>query len=151
LDHPLISRRSLWQAACSAGILALPGRVRALGRTPTSGKLKLALPWPVTSLDPHDPFDATAALFAHAVFDQLYALDAAGEPFPTLAADLPAIEGGKTVVRLREGLLTAKGKKLEARDVVFSLQRARRGGSAAWWGDLPTPTPHAKDPLAVLF
>jgi peptide/nickel transport system substrate-binding protein len=116
-----------------------------------SGKLKLALPWPVTSLDPHDPFDPTAALFAHAVFDQLYALDAAGEPFPTLATDLPTAEGGKTLVRLREGLLTAKGRKLEARDVIFSLQRARRGGANAWWGDLPAPTPHAKDPLAVLF
>ena len=48
------------------------------------------------------------------------------------------------MVRLREGLLTAKGRKLEARDVLFSLQRARRGGALAWWGDLPVPSLHPK-------
>jgi peptide/nickel transport system substrate-binding protein len=116
-----------------------------------SGKLKLALPWPVTSLDPHDPCDPTAALFAHAVFDQLFALETSGEPFPTLATDLPTMEGGKTVVRLREGLVTAKGRKLDGRDVVFSVQRARRGGATAWWGDLPSPAPHGKDPLAIVL
>ena len=151
MDHPLITRRSLCGIACSAGILAGSRSAHALGRTPAAGKLKLALPWPVTSMDPHDPCDPTAALFAHAVFDQLYALEASGDPFPTLAADLPATEAGKTVVRLREGLVTAKGRKLDARDVIFSMQRARRGAATAWWGGLPAPTPHGKDPLAVVF
>jgi peptide/nickel transport system substrate-binding protein len=116
-----------------------------------SGKLKLALPWPLSSLDPHDPCDPTGALFAHAVFDPLYALEGSGEPFPTLASDLPVIEGGKSVVRLREGLVSAKGRKIDARDVVFSVQRARRGGANAWWGDLPAPAPYGKDPLAIVF
>jgi peptide/nickel transport system substrate-binding protein len=151
MDHPLISRRSLCRGASAASVLAMQGYARALGRTPVSGKLRLAIPWPVTSLDPHDPCDPTAALFAHAVFDQLYALETSGQPFPTLAADLPATEGGKTVVRLREGLVTAKGRKLDARDVVFSVQRARRSGATAWWGDLPVPAPHGKEPLAVVF
>jgi peptide/nickel transport system substrate-binding protein len=111
----------------------------------------MALPWPVTSIDPHDPCDPTAALFAHVVFDQLFALEGSGEPFPTLAADMPVSESGKTVVRLREGLVTAKGKKLDARDVIFSVQRARRGAATAWWGDLPAPAPHAKEPLTVVF
>jgi peptide/nickel transport system substrate-binding protein len=151
MDHPLIDRRSMCGAACATAVLAASRAVRALGRTPVSGKLKVALPWPVSSIDPHDPYDPAAALFAHAVFDQLYALEGSGDPFPTLAADLPVVEGGKTVVRLREGLLTAKGRKLDARDLVFSVQRARRGAATAWWGDLPAPVPLGKDPLAVVL
>jgi peptide/nickel transport system substrate-binding protein len=102
-------------------------------------------------MDPHDLFDPAAALFGHAAFDQLFSLDASGEPYPTLATDLPAIEGAKTIVRLREGLMTAKGRRLDARDVLFSLQRARRGAASAWWGDLPAPGPIPKDPLALEF
>jgi peptide/nickel transport system substrate-binding protein len=151
MDHPLMNRRTVCGAMCLAGALTISRAARALGRTPVSGKLKLALPWPVTSIDPHDPCDPTAALFAHAVFDQLYALEASGEPFPTLAADPPVSEAGKTVVRLREGLVTARGRKLDARDLLFSVQRARRGAATAWWGDLPTPVAHGKDPLAVTF
>jgi peptide/nickel transport system substrate-binding protein len=151
MDHPLIGRRNVCGGACAAALLVLSRPARALGRTPVSGKLRVALPWPVSSIDPHDPCDPTAALFAHAVFDQLYALEASGEPFPTLAADLPTVDGGKSVVRLREGLLTARGKKLDARDLIFTVQRARRGAANAWWGDLPAPTAHGKDPLAVVF
>jgi peptide/nickel transport system substrate-binding protein len=35
--------------------------------------------------------------------------------------------------------------------VSFSLERARRGGALAWWGDLPAPTPVPKDPMALAF
>ena len=55
------------------------------------------------------------------------------------------------MVRLREGLLTAKGQRLDAQDVLFALQRARRGAAVTWWGDLPPPVVHPADPLAVLF
>ena len=96
-------------------------------------------------------FDPAAALLGQALFDQLFALEASGDPYPTLAADAPSLEGGKTIVRLREGLITAKGRKLDARDVLFSLQRTRRGRALAWWGDLPVPALHPKNPLALLF
>ena len=74
-----------------------------------SGKLKLVLPWPVRASIRTIRSIPTAALFAHAVFDQLYALDAAGEPFPTLAADLPATEGGKRWCGCAKGCSPPRG------------------------------------------
>lgn len=111
----------------------------------------MTLPWPVDRIDPHDVSDPCAALFAHALFDELYALDGSGEPFATLAADLPTVEAGRAIVRLREGLATARGTRLDARDLLFSVQRARKGAASAWWGDLPVPALHAKDRLALVF
>jgi peptide/nickel transport system substrate-binding protein len=115
------------------------------------GKIAIALPWPVDRIDPHDVTDPGAALFGHALFDELYALEPTGEPFPTLAAEAPLVEGSRTVVRLREGLTTARGVRLDARDAIFSLQRAKKGAAAAWWGDLPVPVLHPKDRSAMIF
>jgi peptide/nickel transport system substrate-binding protein len=152
LDRSLITRRGLGRVACAAAVLAAnPRRGAALGRVPVEGKLSMVLPWPVDRIDPHDVTDPVAALFGHALFDELYALDATGEPFPTLAADAPIVEGSRTIVRLREGLTTARGTRLDARDALFSLQRARKGAAAAWWGDLPVPVLHPKDRSALIF
>jgi peptide/nickel transport system substrate-binding protein len=129
----------------------MAARARALGRIPAQGKLALVLPWPVSTVDPHDQFDAGAALFGQCLFDPLYAVEGASEPYPTLAADPPLAQGGKTIVRLREGLVTAKGRRLDARDAAFSIERARRSGALAWWGDLPIPSLLPKDPLALAF
>jgi peptide/nickel transport system substrate-binding protein len=151
MDRALSRRR--WLGASAGALLGLSSRgaAHALGRTPSSGKIAMALPWPIQAFDPHDPFDAGAALFGSCLFDPLFALDASGEPYPTLAADLPTLLGAKTVLRLREGLVTAQGKRLDARDVAFSIERARRGAALAWWGDLPVPTLVPKDPLALAF
>jgi peptide/nickel transport system substrate-binding protein len=153
VDRSLTRRGWLAGAAAGAAVGALlrPREALALGRIPQSGKLALALPWPVASIDPHDQFDPAAALFGSCLFDQLFSLEASGDPYPTLAADLPATVGTKTIVRMREGLVTAKGRKLDARDLLFSLERARRGGALAWWGDLPAPTPVPKEPLSLAF
>jgi peptide/nickel transport system substrate-binding protein len=152
VDRSLTRRDWLVGATLGAALGATYERnLRALGRTPSSGKLALSLPWPVSTIDPHDQFDPAAALFASGLFDQLFALEPSGDPYPTLAADAPALQGGKTIVRLREGLVTAKGRKLDARDLAFSLDRAKRGGALAWWGELPAPLPVPKDPLALAF
>ncbi len=146
-----LTRRD-WLASCAfAAALASTRGARALGRIPQSGKLALALPWPVASIDPHDQFDPAAALFGSSLFDPVFSLEASGDPYPTLAADAPVTQGAKTIVRLREGLVTAKGRRLDARDFLFSLERARRGGALAWWGDLPAPSLVPKDPLALAF
>ena len=44
-------------------------------------------------------------------------------------------------MRLREGLRTASGAALDARDAVASIARARARGAAALLADIPTPRP----------
>lgn len=122
----------------------------ALGRTPLGGKLSLRVPWSLASIDPHDLRDPAAAIFAHAIFDTLFALDGTQSPYAALATGLPTREAPGTVLRLREGLRTARGAALDARDVIFSIDRARARGGAALWTDLPRPTAHPGDRHAVL-
>src|SRR5690606_30040411 len=93
----------------------------------------------------------TAALFAHAIADPVYALDASGDPYPALAVDYPQLSGPSTLVKLRPGLLSARGRALDGHDLVFSLDRARRMGGAPWLLDLPAPTVDRGDPLVVRF
>jgi peptide/nickel transport system substrate-binding protein len=151
MDPPLIARRAFAQWVAATIALAPPRRALALGRTPVAGKLVFAVPWPVRSVDPHDLFDPAAALFGHALFDPLFAIDVSGEPYPALAAELPATQGNKTILRLREGLVSAKGQAIAGADVLFSIDRARRAGALAWWGDLPMPEVRDSDPLALIF
>ncbi len=122
-----------------------------MGRTPLGGRVTLHVPWPTGTLDPHDLRDPMAALFGAAVVDPVYALDAAGVPYPTLAAGLPVHEGGETVVHLREGLRTARLAGLGARDLVFSVERARARGASALLADIPRALVRKGDPLGVVF
>jgi peptide/nickel transport system substrate-binding protein len=140
-----------WLAAAAASAATPLHPALALGRTPVAGKLVFAVPWPVRSIDPHDLFDPAAALFGHTLFDPLFAVDAGGEPYPTLAAELPNAQGNKTILRLREGLVSAKGQPIGAGDVLFSIERARRAGALAWWGDLTMPEVREGDPLTLVF
>jgi peptide/nickel transport system substrate-binding protein len=111
----------------------------------------LSVPWSLARLDAHDPLDAAAALFAHAVFDSLYALDAKQQPYAALADAMPEQSGDETIVRLRPGLVTARGVALDGRDLVHSVERARKAGSHARLEAVGRPKRHARDPLAVLF
>lgn len=122
-----------------------------LGRIPVGGRVTISLPWPLSSIDPADLCDPTAALFAHAIADPVYALDASNTPYPALAVDYPQVSGQVTLVRLRPGLVSARGRALDGHDLVFSLDRARRMGGAPWLLDLPTPTVNRRDPLVVRF
>jgi peptide/nickel transport system substrate-binding protein len=122
----------------------------ALGRTPTAGNLRLSLPFDPSSLDPHLADSPLAALFGPAIAEPLYALDAEGRPYPTLAASLPERTAEGSRVSLRPGLTTARGKPLLARDAVFSLERSRRLGGAAVLGELAVPVASAKEPLTFL-
>jgi peptide/nickel transport system substrate-binding protein len=100
-----------------------------LGRTPYGGVLRLVVPWGLERIDPHAADDAIAALFANAIADPLYALDALGRPYPALAAALPQSTARGLELRLRPGLVTARGQALDAADVAASLARARRRGA----------------------
>jgi peptide/nickel transport system substrate-binding protein len=109
--------------------LAASANALSLGRTPYGGVLRLAVPWGLERIDPHALDDPIAALFAAAIADPLYALDALGRPYPALAAALPQTTARGVELALRPGLVTARGRALDAVDVVASLARARRRGA----------------------
>jgi peptide/nickel transport system substrate-binding protein len=147
-----IERRALLAGlGALAGAAATARVAAAMGRTPLGGHVTFHVPWPTGTLDPHDLRDPMAALFGAAVVDPVYALDALGAPYPTLAASMPAREAGETVVRLREGLRTARLAALDAHDLFFSVERARARGASAVLADVPKPLLRKGDPLAVVF
>lgn len=119
-----VGRRALLLSLLSSGAAA------ALGRVPYGGKLRLSVPYALPGIDPHDGEEPIAALLAHAVADPLFALDARQRPYPALAAALPEATSQGTRVELRGGLRTARGRTLDARDVVFSLRRAHQKAAA---------------------
>jgi len=140
-----LSRRS-FLALSSASVAA-----GAMGRTPYGGRLRLTLPWPIVSLDPAVLSDGFAALFASAVFEPLYALDGAGNPYPALADALPTKLDDGCRVTLRSGLKTAAGRALAGADVVATLARARQRGAVGLLGEIASPSVDAKDALSVVF
>jgi peptide/nickel transport system substrate-binding protein len=139
-----LSRRA-WFAAMTAAAGA-----RALGRIPYGGTLRMKVPWPIGALDPHALDDAAAALFAAAVADALYALDAQGRPYPTLARDMPVATARGTRVTLRPGLVTARGRTLDARDVEWSLERSAHRAGLALLAPFERPRRDPSDGLSVL-
>lgn len=123
----------------------------AMGRTPFGGRLRLTVPWPILSLEPAALNDGFAALFASAVFEPLYGLDSAGQPYPALAEALPQKRDGGCRVGLRPGLKTAAGRALSGADVLATLARARARGGAGLLGELEAPSNDPNDALSVVF
>ncbi len=140
-----VSRRA------ALAMLAYGSASAALGRTGYGGRLRLAVPWPITGLDPAQLNDGFSALLAGAAFDPLYGLDDNGQPYPALADGLPskAAEGAK--LKLRPGLKTASGRPLAGTDVLATLARARARGASGLLGELDPPRLDSGDPLSVLF
>lgn len=133
----------------SASVGAATGH--ALGRVPYGGRLRLALPWPIAGIDPSAIDDGFSALFAGALFEPLFALDATGTPYPTLAEALPVKLGDGCRLKLRPGLKTAAGRALSAIDVLATLTRARSRGGVGQLGEIDLPSLDAGDALSVIF
>jgi peptide/nickel transport system substrate-binding protein len=149
---PALSRRGFLAGTLAGmGTALCPRGADALSRTPLGGTLRLALPFASGELDPHLGDDPLAALLAAAIADPLYALDAAGNPYPTLAAELPQMTPAGARVLLRPGLKSARGKALDARDVLFTLLRARERAAVAVLAELPVPAKDASSALGVVF
>ena len=140
----------LGRRALCAGLLASSGAL-ALGRIPYGGRLRIKLPWPIGGIDPHALDDAAAALLGPAIADSLYALDSAGRPYPTLAATLPERTPRGVRVTLRPHLLSARGAVLDARDVLFSLARAKKAGALGLLSPFGSPEHERGDGLSVVF
>ena len=111
----------------------------ARGRTAIGGRIALRVPWPIASIDPHKLEDGTAAIFAEALFDTLYAKDESGTLTASLAESDPEPDGTTLRVRVRSGVKTAKGRPFDARDAAASIARARGLGARAWLADVPAP------------
>jgi peptide/nickel transport system substrate-binding protein len=134
-----LSRRAFVSAGVAlASELAL-GSARARGRLPVGGKASLHVPWPLAQVDPHAIDDATAAILGGALFETLYAADEAGTVTPQLAEAEPQPEGQSLRVTLRPGVRTASGRAIDAKDVAFSIARARAAGAKAWLTEVPVP------------
>ncbi|MFT3774905.1 MAG: hypothetical protein QM820_56885 [Minicystis sp.] len=147
-----VSRRQLLTILSGSALsMVIDRSALAMGRTPLGGRLSFHIPWPTASLDPHELRDPLAALFGAAIADPVYALDASGVPYPALAAGMPVREAGQTLVRLREGMRTARLAPIDAKDLVFSVERARARGASAILADIPRAMLHKGDPLAVVF
>ena len=121
----------------------------ALGRTPTAGVLRLRLPLFFGGLDPHSLDDPLSALFAPAIADPLFALDASGKPYPALGAMPERISSGARIM-LRPELISARGKPLLAADAVFSFKRAQASGGAAVLGAFRAPSVDPKDRFSFI-
>ena len=139
-----ISRR-VWLAG-----LVATSAATALGRPPHGGKLALKIPWPLRSLDPHAIEDPVGALFGPAVADPLFALDHRGRPYPSLAAGLPEQTPRGARVQLRPYLRTAKGRPLDARDLLYSWKRARANAAAGLLTAFEEPFHDRSDGLAMI-
>lgn len=139
-----LSRRAFVSASATTAIS------RALGRTPYGGRLRLSVPWPISAVDPASLHDGFTALFASALFEPVYALDAAGNPYPALADALPSKLGEGCRLKLRAGLKTAAGRPLAAADLIATLARARARGAVGLLAEIEA-SPDASDPLAVAF
>jgi peptide/nickel transport system substrate-binding protein len=140
-----LSRRALLAGASYSAL------AHALGRTPYAGRLHLTLPWPINGLDPALLDDGFSALFSSAVFEPLYALDAAGAPYPALASALPSATAQGTKVTLRPGLKTSSGRALSGADLQATLERARLRGAVGILGEIEKPRLDPADPLSVVF
>lgn len=130
------------------GLFAAP-LAHALARVPYGGTLRFDLPFALDRLDPHVSDDPASALLAPALFDTLYAWDAAGKPYPALARAMPEAKTGGVRITLRPGLVTARGRSLDGTDVVWSLERARRLAARPLLSGFGKVRRASSDPLAV--
>jgi peptide/nickel transport system substrate-binding protein len=139
LANVLMSRRLALRSAvmlAAARVFHVQG-AHASSRISYGGKVSLRIPWPLGSIDPHRLEDASAAIFSPALFDSLYAIDEQGALVPNLAETEPEFVEGTIRIKLRDGLRTATGKTLDARDVLFSIERARKLSCKAALSELP--------------
>lgn len=99
----------------------------------------MRVPHDTAQLDPHDLSDPMAAIAGPAVFEPVFRLDASGTPYPSLAQSAPVRDGANVLVFMREGLRSSRGRALDARDLVASVERARARGATALLSGIPKP------------
>lgn len=145
-----ISRRTVlglttWSLLASA---SLP-KALASSRPARGGKLALRVPFALRSFDPHALDDIGAMLFGAALFESLYRLVPAARSGeapsfePVLAETLPKLNDATISVPLRRGLISGRGRAIQPRHLVDSIERARRGAGRFVLSGIPRPKPTA--------
>ncbi len=121
---------------CLTGFCMLLVSMGCGGGGGSSGPLQLrwAEAWPINT-DPALAEDFASSIYALNVYDTLYFPDANGDPKPHLATQAPTVSDDYLTYTftLRNDVVFHSGDKLEADDVVFSLERllALKSGLAA--------------------
>lgn len=138
----MTSRRACIQAALAATLVRVP----AFGSPLASPRERVALrlPWPISRIDPHRLDDAMAAIVGNALFDSLFA-QSPDDTRALLAESFPLADGSTLRVRVRQGIPFASGRNVDARDVEFSIARARRSGAGALLSQVPAPKVDGND------
>lgn len=126
----MLRRRQALGALIAAAGLGFSSRSKSLGRIPYGGVIESSLPWELGVVDPHDLNDPVAAFLAPLLFEPLFALDAQGIAYPTLAAAPPTRTGDVTSIALRP-LRWPNGKTVTAKQVAWTLERSRQRGAKA--------------------
>lgn len=132
-----LTRRQSFGLLGGLGALGFVQNAQARGRVQLGGRASFRVPWPVDRLDPHDVSSVAAALFGDACFDTLYARDETGAFVASLAEREPEVVGAEVRVTIRDGLRTARGRPIGARECAASLSRARGAGLSGWLADVP--------------
>lgn len=136
---PHLSRRSLvlgGGASLGAACLLRAPALFASSRPFPGGRASLRLPWPITSVDPHELGDPGAMLLGAALFDTLYTREPDGRLVPSLAESMPVKEDGRLTIPIRSQLRTAFDRPIDARDVLSSLHRLGARDGAPWLAPL---------------
>jgi peptide/nickel transport system substrate-binding protein len=147
----MMRRRTLLGLGCAIGVQCVAGESPAMGRYPVGGSLSLQVPHDTSQVDPHDLSDPMAAIVGSALFETVFRLDSSGTPYPSLAQSPPTLDGVNVRVTLREGLRTSRGRALDARDLVASVERARSRGASALLSNVARPVVARGKPRVAVF
>ncbi len=112
------------RAGFRASVLAGPRRLAACGPSADPDReLRVAVPYDLSSFDPHAKNSVGAYEVLSAVYEPLVTLDRSMRPVPALAVSWETPDPLTWVFRLRPGVRFHDGSPLTSEDVVASLRR----------------------------
>ncbi|HYZ62322.1 MAG TPA: ABC transporter substrate-binding protein [Acetobacteraceae bacterium] len=128
-----MKRRTFNLGAAGAAVSAFVPRLSlAQQGAKRGGEVTIAMVAPPPSLDAHITSAQAARNITLHIFETLYARDEKAKPVPELATGVNVSQDGKTYVfPIRQDVTFHNGKKLDAQDVVASIERYRKLGASA--------------------
>ena len=130
------------------------------GRNPAS--ITISVPYAIETLDPHASGSAGSLSIASNLYEALVTSDATLRPRPVLATGWENPDPLTWVFHLRQGVRFHSGKRLQSRDVAYSIERLRdsRGFELSAYAhdvmDVETPDPltiriRTREPVTILL